>query len=169
MLRTAISAFAARGFYGTTTVEVARHAGISQAYLYRLFPDKEALFVAVIEHCSLRVRECLAAGAAAATSADPAAVLDAMGAAYARLITDRDLLRVLMQATCAASEPAIGDAVRAHYAKQIEYVRAASGAGDEEIQLFVARGLLCDLTVAVDAEASDTRWARTLLTGLRHF
>ncbi|MEU6094449.1 MFS transporter [Streptomyces sp. NPDC047079] len=49
VLRTAIGAFAARGYRGTTTAEVAKAAGISQAYVYRLFPSKESLFTAVVE------------------------------------------------------------------------------------------------------------------------
>ncbi|MFJ2745148.1 TetR/AcrR family transcriptional regulator [Streptomyces sp. NPDC087440] len=82
VLRTAIRAFAARGYYGTTTTEAAKAAGISQAYVYRLFPDKQALFVAVIEHCASRMREGLADGAADAAGADPASVLDALKRAY---------------------------------------------------------------------------------------
>jgi AcrR family transcriptional regulator len=42
VLRTAIGAFAAPGYFGTTT-EVAKAVGISQAYVYRLVPSKEPL------------------------------------------------------------------------------------------------------------------------------
>lgn len=168
VLRTAIHAFAARGYYGTTTSEVAKEAGISQAYVYRLFPDKEALFVAVIEHCSTRIRECFAEAGAAASGSDPATVLDALGGGYARLIADRDLLLV-MHANCAASEPAIRDAVQAGYARQVEYVRAISGADDADIQRFLATGFLCDAVVAMDATTVDAPWARTLSMGLRHY
>ncbi|WP_329521653.1 TetR/AcrR family transcriptional regulator [Spirillospora sp. NBC_01491] len=162
VLRTAIQAFAARGYYGTTTTEVAKAAGISQAYLYRLFPDKEALFVAVVDHCSTRIRECHAEGAAGASSADPAAVLEAMAAAYEGFIEDRDLLRVLLHASCAASEAAIGEAIRTCYARQVEYVRAASGASDAQIRAFFARGLLGNVMTGIDAGSVDAPWARTL-------
>ncbi|RJQ80742.1 TetR/AcrR family transcriptional regulator [Pseudonocardiaceae bacterium YIM PH 21723] len=169
VLRTAIHAFAARGYYGTTTTEVAKEAGISQPYLYRLFPDKEALFVAVIEHCSLRMRECFADAAATASGSDPASALDALGDAYARLITDRDLLLVMMQANCAASEPAIREAVQGGYARLVEYVRAVSGADDAQIQQFFATGFLCNTVVAMGADTVDAPWARTLGRGLRHY
>ncbi|RJL27092.1 TetR/AcrR family transcriptional regulator [Bailinhaonella thermotolerans] len=163
VLRTAIAAFAARGYYGTTTTEVAKAAGISQAYLYRLFPDKEALFVAVVDHCSERIRECHAEGAARAASGDPAEVLRAMAEAYQHLIADRDLLMVLLHAACAGSEPAIREAVRACYARQVEYVRAASGASDEQIRRFFGDGLLANVLVGIDAGAVDAPWSRTLL------
>ncbi|WP_018681026.1 TetR/AcrR family transcriptional regulator [Actinokineospora enzanensis] len=169
VLRTAIGTFAARGYYGTTTSEVAKAAGISQAYVYRLFPDKESLFVAVIEHCSVRMREAFADAAATAKGSDPAAVLDALGDAYARLIVDRDLLLVLMQATCAASEPPIRDAIRECYAREVEYVRAVSGASDEDIQQFFARGFLCNSLTAMGIDGVDAPWARTLMTGIRHY
>ncbi|PPK68543.1 TetR/AcrR family transcriptional regulator [Actinokineospora auranticolor] len=169
VLRTAIGAFATRGYYGTTTSEVAKAAGISQAYVYRLFPDKESLFVAVIEHCSTRMREAFADAAAKAEGTAPAAVLDALGEAYARLIVDRDLLLVLLQATCAATEPAIGDAIRACYAREVEYVRAVTGADDEAIQRFFARGFLCNTVLALGADTIDAPWASTLRTGLRHY
>ncbi|MFC6884017.1 MULTISPECIES: TetR/AcrR family transcriptional regulator [Actinomadura] len=162
VLRTAVRAFAARGYYGTTTTEVAKAAGISQAYLYRLFPDKQALFVAVVDHCSALIRQCHADGAASAGSADPEAVLAAMARSYGALIDDRDLLVVLLHAACAASEPAIGDAIRTCYAKQVEYVRAASGASDEQIRRFFGDGLLANIMTSVGAPAIDAPWARTL-------
>ncbi|NMO13504.1 TetR/AcrR family transcriptional regulator [Pyxidicoccus fallax] len=168
VLRTAIQAFAARGYYGTTTVEVAKAAGISQAYLYRLFPDKEELFVAVIDHCAALLRDNMVDAVAKARSREPEAVLDAMRTAYAQLIdSDRDLLRVLMHANCAASEPPIREAIRTCYAKQVEYVRSASGASDDRIRSLVADGLLTNVLVAVGADEVDAPWTRTLLAG-RH-
>lgn len=137
--------------------------------MYRLFPDKESLFVAVVDHCATRMRDCLADGAARAESGDPEAVLAAMADSYARLIADRGLLRMLMQANCAAAEPAIGRAVRDCYAKQVEYVRAVTGATQRQIQDFFARGFLCNAVVAMDAEDVDAPWARTLTHGLRHY
>jgi AcrR family transcriptional regulator len=35
----AIGCFAQKGFYGTTTHEIADWVGISQPYLYRLYPN----------------------------------------------------------------------------------------------------------------------------------
>ncbi|MFW6695781.1 TetR/AcrR family transcriptional regulator [Streptomyces sp. MAR4 CNX-425] len=170
VLRTAVSAFAERGYFGTTTTDVARRAGISQAYVYRLFPDKEMLFAAVVEYCFARVRESLGDGVAAAGGSSPEAVLDAMGDAYARLIADRDLLLLQLHAQCAAaSEPVIAEVVRAGYARLVEYVRGVSGAAEADVQRFFATGMLCHLVAAVDAPQIDAPWARTLSEGLRHY
>jgi AcrR family transcriptional regulator len=170
VLRTAIGAFAARGYFGTTTTEVAKAAGISQAYVYRLFPSKESLFVAVVQHCFVRVRESLEVGAATAKSGSPEAVLYAMGDAYAHLISDSDLLLVQMHAQAAAvSEPAVRDAVRAGYARLVEYVRGASGGDERQVQDFFAAGMLCHLVASMDAQEVDAPWTRTLTAGIRHY
>ncbi|MFE2045209.1 TetR/AcrR family transcriptional regulator [Streptomyces sp. NPDC059477] len=170
VLRTAIGAFAARGYFGTTTTEVAKAAGISQAYVYRLFPHKEALFTAVVGHCFARVRASFEEGAARATSSAPEAVLDSMGESYARLISDNDLLMVQLHAQAAAvSEPAIREAVRAGYARAVEYVRGASGGDEEQIQRFFATGMLCHLIAALGGDEMDAPWMRTLAAGIRHY
>ncbi|MEV0676173.1 TetR/AcrR family transcriptional regulator [Actinosynnema sp. NPDC050436] len=171
VLRTALGTFGAKGYYGTTTGEVAKAAGISQAYVYRLFPDKEALFLAVVERCFARIRESLGDGVAEARGSDPDAVLHAMGEVYARLIAEEDaLLRVQMHAQCAAiSEPAVRAVLQRGYARTVEYVRGVSGADERRVQEFFARGMLCHLVVAVDAGEVDAPWARTLSAGIRHY
>ena len=45
-------AFADKGFDGTTTRELARAAGVSEALLYKHFPSKESLYVAMLEACA---------------------------------------------------------------------------------------------------------------------
>src|ERR1019366_6205554 len=47
VLEAAVPEFAAHGLAGTSTEVVARRAGISQPYLFRLFPTKKELFVAL--------------------------------------------------------------------------------------------------------------------------
>ncbi|WP_405539398.1 TetR/AcrR family transcriptional regulator [Streptomyces sp. NBC_00075] len=163
VMQTAMHAFAACGYYGTTTTQVADAAGISQAYLYRLFPNKEALFVELIRHCAWLMRERMSDAASSATGTDPVDVLVAMGSAFRKMVVeDRSMVMVLLQANGAASEPAIGAAMRDCYAKQVEYVRAASCASDEQIRVFFAEGMLANVLVALDAYAVDAPWARTL-------
>ena len=44
--------FAAKGFDGTTTRELARAAGVSEALLYKHFPSKESLYAAMLDACA---------------------------------------------------------------------------------------------------------------------
>lgn len=43
--------FAEKGFHGTTTRELAQAAGVSEALLFKHFPNKEALFTAMLMTC----------------------------------------------------------------------------------------------------------------------
>jgi len=49
LLRAAAHIFAERGFSGTTTAELARRAGVTEPIIYRHFPSKRDLFVALID------------------------------------------------------------------------------------------------------------------------
>ncbi|MEU9162012.1 TetR/AcrR family transcriptional regulator [Streptomyces sp. NPDC048424] len=170
VLRTAIGAFAARGYWGTTTTEVAKAAGISQAYVYRLFPNKELLFTAVVEHCFVQVRAGLERAAAEAKGSSAEVVLEAMGDAYALLIKDNDLMLIQLHAQAAAvSEPAVREVVRQGYARVVEYVRGASGGTEEQVQQFFALGMLCHLIVSMGADEVDAPWIRTLSAGITHY
>ena len=44
-------AFAEKGFHGTTTRELAKAAGVSEALLFKHFPNKEALYAAMLLTC----------------------------------------------------------------------------------------------------------------------
>src|SRR4051812_43226492 len=79
ILLAAIIEFAERGLEGTSTDAIARRAGISQPYLFRLYSTKKALFVAAVERTFARCVECFQA-AAEGLSGDEAK--EAMGAAY---------------------------------------------------------------------------------------
>jgi len=50
ILQAAAELFADRGFAGTTTREIAAAVGASETVLFRLFPTKDALYLAVLEH-----------------------------------------------------------------------------------------------------------------------
>jgi AcrR family transcriptional regulator len=44
--------FAQKGFDGTTTRELAKAAGVSEALLYKHFPSKESLYAAMLDACA---------------------------------------------------------------------------------------------------------------------
>lgn len=49
ILNGAMRLFAQKGFRGTTTREIARRLGISEALMFKYFPSKEALYRAIIQ------------------------------------------------------------------------------------------------------------------------
>jgi len=164
----ALAEFAGRGYHGTTVADVARAARISPAYVFKLFPSKEKLFVAAFELCTERIVETLSAGADASTDTDPDAVLDAMGGAYAQLIADRSLLMLQVHAQSVAEIPEIGQALRTGLAAITRFAKTRSGASDEAVQHFVAYGQLCHLIVTAGIVDAPDEWARILSRGIRH-
>ncbi len=49
ILRTAVSLFSQRGFKGTTTKEIARASGVSEAMVFRHFATKDELYGAILD------------------------------------------------------------------------------------------------------------------------
>jgi AcrR family transcriptional regulator len=158
LVESAVRVFAERGFHGTPTAEIAKAAGISQAYLFRLFPTKGELYVAAVDRCFART---LGAFKAAAEGAEEP--LEAMGKAYVELLADRTALLGQLQAHAAAvNDPAVRDAVRRGFADLYEFVAGVSSASDAEIQSWFAHGMLLNVMAAVDAQGVDAPWARAL-------
>src|SRR4029078_1881614 len=86
VLEAAVPEFAAHGLAGTSTEDVGRGAGISQPDLFRLFPTKKALFLALVERCFRRIEGAFTAAAGDLTGDD---AMTAMGEEDERLLGDR--------------------------------------------------------------------------------
>lgn len=164
----AIREFSRTGYHGTPLAAVAQRAGISTAYVFKLFPGKERLFVAALDECFARVENALADGAATSESGTPDEVLDAMGRAYADLIADRDLLMLQVHALSVAEVPEVGKALRDGLARVTSYAATRSRADGPSVQRFIAYGQLCHLIATTHLHDVDTPWSRTLTEGIRH-
>jgi AcrR family transcriptional regulator len=57
VLEAAVVEFAEHGYQGTRTADIAARAGVSQPYVYALFPDKRSLFLACHDATIDRIRE----------------------------------------------------------------------------------------------------------------
>src|SRR3984885_11316409 len=155
VLGEAMTAFAARGYAGTSTEEVARRAGISQPYLFRLFPTKKALFLALVERCFRRVRDEFAAAAGELTGEE---ALTAMAEAYEALLDDRILLLLQMQAYAACEDPEIRDATRTGFRKLWELVERITGLPYQTVVDFFAVGMLMNVAATMNLPEVDERW-----------
>src|ERR1700740_3630366 len=110
VLDAALIEFAERGLAGTSTEDIARRAGISQPYLFRLFGTKKELFKAAVGRC---FRETLEMFQRAAEGKRGGEALQAMGAAYVTELRSGDCirLRAQMQAYAACDDPDICEVV----------------------------------------------------------
>jgi AcrR family transcriptional regulator len=162
VLRAAMKVVGTRGLYGTPTLEIAQAAGISQAYVFRLFPTKLSLFLAVVERSFQQIQDSLErAGRAARAAGQPA--IPAMAAAYTALLDDPGILLVQLQAQAAASEPEVRAALRRGFAGLLDMTERVAGASPQEVQRFFARGMLCNVSAAMQIYGLDEHWAQVLV------
>lgn len=164
LLEAALPLFAQQGVSGTPTLAVAQASGISQAYLFRLFPKKSDLVIALVERTNERIHETMASAAATAKAVGDE-VIPAMGAAYVELLQqNRDLLLFQMHAHAASAElPEVREATRGGFARLHALVREQTGEGDEEIRSFFASGMLLNVIAALDIWELDEPWAVALV------
>jgi AcrR family transcriptional regulator len=161
LVRAALPIFAEQGFRSASTVQIAAAAGISQAYLFRLFPTKVDLFVAAYDAGRSRILEIV--GRAADEADDDETVLHAMGQAYGEMLeTERDLLQIQLQAQVVAGEPRIAQAAQRTFYDLYALASERSGATDEELRDWFATGMLMNVMAAIGAPELTSRWSETL-------
>ena len=161
VLDAAMVEFAERGLEGTSTEDIARRAGISQPYLFRLFGTKKELFIATVTRC---FRETLELFQRAAEGKRGDEALHAIGKAYMeQLETDRTWLRAQMQAYAASDDPAIRAVVRAGYGDLVAYVRRVSGADGPTIWQFFSTGMMLNVLASMHVNDKPEPWMQELL------
>src|SRR3954471_11629423 len=142
VLLAALPEFAAGGLSGTSTEAIARRAGISQPYLFRLYPTKKALFLAAVSRGFQRVGETFTA-AADGLSGEPA--IEAMGVAYLELLADRDLLLTQLHAYAASDDAEVRTVTRKEFRTLWQLVERITGLPEQRIQQFFATGMMLNV------------------------
>ena len=151
VIEAAVKEFAANGFHATSTGAIAKRAGISQPYIYALFPNKRELFLAADRYVVGRIRDTFVE--AARGHATPEERLEAMGKAYGDLLENRDEIRFQMQAHAAAGNPELAEPIRREFTGLWEDVKRMSGASEDQVREFMAKGML--LNVVASLELTD--------------
>jgi AcrR family transcriptional regulator len=160
----ALHAFAEGGYAGTSTDSIARAVGVSQPYLFQLFGTKRELFLAVVRQCFGRTRLVFQEAARRGPKDDQArTILELMGTAYMRLLSDRDLLRVQLQAYAACGDEDVRQVVREEFAALYASVKRDSGASNEEIHHFFAEGMLLNVAAALELTGRPETWSLSRL------
>jgi AcrR family transcriptional regulator len=161
----AVRAFAIGGLHGTSTESIAKAVGVTQPYVFRLFGTKRDLFIEAVRSGFERTRVALeeAGLAAGGPGAGMEPTLVAMGNAYGRLIRDRTLLLLQLQAYAASDDRQVRDAVRLGFESIVDTVRRSSGAPDEVLRPWLAQGMLWNVAVAMDLSRESAPWASLCL------
>jgi len=152
--------FARHGLHGGSTDAIARRAGISQPYLFRLFGTKKELFLEGARRCLQQTHDAFARAGEGLHGEE---AMHAMGEAYAALIADNpDLLRAQMQGYAASDDPDIREVMRDGYRRLVELVES-TGASAEEVSRFFAYGMLFNVVTMMGLHAKPEPWADRLL------
>jgi AcrR family transcriptional regulator len=165
ILAVGLRRFAEGGYHGTSTEVIARDAGISHAYLFRLFHTKKELFLACCDRADGKVSEVFRRAAAQAPEGER---LKAMGQAYVHeLLPDRHAVLMQMQGYVATSDPEIQAHVRDAFGRLVAEVTELSGADPESVWTFFAQGMLLNVTQSLDLQAiaGESEWAASWCEG----
>ncbi|MFN0135111.1 MAG: TetR/AcrR family transcriptional regulator [Phycisphaerae bacterium] len=112
-------AFAQLGYRGATTAELARRCKVQEPALYRLWPDKQAMFAAAIEHVydnSVETWKRLLAEPGRGTAAERVLAYEAEHHG------ELGLYRLLFSALGETDDPAIAEALRHTYGRFVEFL-----------------------------------------------
>ncbi len=180
IVEAAVIAFADGGLAGTSTEDIARIAGVSQPYLFRLFGTKRDLFLAAVGRCFDRIGDAFEAAAAREATLGPddfpmgvpagamdyPPVLQSMGHAYKQLITDRTLLQLQLHAFAASGDPEVRDYVRARFAGLVTRTAELAGTDGDALRGFFAEGMLLNVAIATGMTGDDPAWTLLCQGGL---
>lgn len=157
VVRAAVAEFAKGGLHGTPTAAIALRVGVSQPYLFRLFPSKRALFTAA----TIRSFECSAAVYAhAARDLRGTAALEAMTRSRDALLGESGVLLMRLQAVTAAAsgaDPALASVVRGRWSGLWDLVQDRSGAPSSALSAFFADEALVTVRESLAARDAGCR------------
>jgi AcrR family transcriptional regulator len=150
LLQAALITFAENGYHGARTSDIARRAGVSQPYVYALFPDKRALFLACNDWTADRIRDALRDGSGQAREGQDA--LRLLGRQWAAMVqATPHLTQFQIQAFAAASaDPEIAGPVRDRFIELIELSERLLDVPRQQVLRYLASALLFNMAVSLD-------------------
>ena len=145
----AVEEFAQAGLAGASTEAIARRAGISHAYLFRLYPTKRALFAATVDDAFDHVLRTFQEAYAARTRPSPCSGSSAMPTSRSSRTaaacsssctpTRRAATRTSAPTCASATRPSAPGSAR------------SPAASEDDIRVFMSTGLLLAVGAAIDA------------------
>jgi AcrR family transcriptional regulator len=140
--------FGRNGYEGASTEAIARRVGVSQPYLFRLFPSKKAIFLASIERNFDLLEQRFSSAAGELTGEE---ALAAMGRSYNELLDQRECLQMQLQMWAAAChDEEIRALARKRMGRLWQRVERLSGADEMRNMQFLASGMLLNVFAALE-------------------
>jgi AcrR family transcriptional regulator len=164
VLAAAAREFSRKGLHGASTDAIAKDAGISQPYLFRLFGTKKELYRLT---ATRKMEEVYQVFERASRGKSGEEALQAMGEAYTALIEDRERLQMMLQCFAGCDDPDVREGVRQVWRDLVELVERASGESPEVVSTFFAKGMLLNVLNAMQLFDDPTPWGDRLIAGCR--
>jgi AcrR family transcriptional regulator len=164
VLRIAAGEFADRGLHGASIEAIAREADITQAYVFRMFGTKKALFLELVGAAFDRFSDGMAAAAGDARGLDALAL---MGAQYYESLADRTTLLLQLQGYAACGDREVRELVRARLGRMWDTVAGVTGLDPVTVKSFLAFGMLLNNVAALDVDELDEPWAAGVRTRIK--
>jgi AcrR family transcriptional regulator len=161
VLGIAAGEFASHGLHGASIEAIAHEAGITQAYVFRMFGTKKALFLELVGAAFDRFSYGMSQAAASTRGLSALAL---MGAEYYRSLADRTTLLLQLQGFAACGDIEVRDVVRARVARMWDTVSDTSGLDPVTVKSFLSFGLLLNIAAALDVDELDEPWAKGVRT-----
>lgn len=164
VLEAAAREFSRKGLYGASTDAIAKDAGISQPYLFRLFGTKKGLYRAT---AARKMEELYQVFERASRGKSGKEALHAMGDAYMELVEDQERLQLMLQCFAACEDPDVREGVRQVWRDLVELAERVSGEPPEVVSAFFAKGMLLNVLNAMRLFDDSTPWGDRLIAGCR--
>lgn len=161
VLALAAEEFAANGLHGASVEAIARAAGITQAYIFRIFGTKKALFLELVSTAFGQVTASMCETASGSSGTD---ALASMGREYYEQLDNRTHLLLQLQGFAACGDEEVRDSVRASFAEMWEAVACATDLDPVTVKAFLAFGMLLNSGAALDVDEVDAGWAEGIRT-----
>ena len=164
VLGIAANEFADHGLHGASIEAIALEAGITQAYVFRMFKTKKALFLELVGAAFDRFTDGMAHAAEGSRGLN---ALTLMGSRYYESLADRTTLLLQLQGFAACGDDEVRDLVRARLARMWDTVAETTGLDPVTVKSFLAFGMLLNNVAALDVDEVDEPWATGVRTRIR--
>jgi len=159
-----MSEFSRTGLFGTPVDVIARAAGVTQPYVFRLFGSKTKLFTECVR---ISFAQSTARMLDASEGLSGVSALIAMGNQYRSNLENNPDVLIQTQAFAACANDEVREAVREAYGDQWRQLAERAGVAPVQMKIYMALGLLLnDLTmIGAKTEAGgDEEWVRDAYT-----
>jgi len=163
ILTAARAELAARGWHATSMHAVARRAGVPQPEVFRSFPTRQVLVLAVLERCFDDIEARLRGAVGGVGSDDPVRAIRVLGQAYHALLDEPELLLVQVHGYAAAQDEDVRAVLQRRLRGLIGFVERSSGAHEGLVDTLLAYAMLLNVAAITDLPEIPARlpWARS--------